>query len=215
MLATTEAALRRETAALLVQIRRRLCKLGDEVRLSDFRSVEALLDRTRQHDDPTLKRLAMELARECGLTEPRTEIESDARTASPEPTAASGQRPSPTTDSETTRAEQTRRARAAQRARELERLLSAKKARTDHDKPADAGAPAEGVTVQPPPPSIAAAPPGNDAADERQSVMARLNRLAKSLKRPTVAPAIEQQGTVDAPDRAKKKIMYRGRVIEV
>lgn len=215
MLATTEATLRRETAALLVQVRRHLCKLGDEVRLADFQNVEALLARTRQHNDPTLERLASALARECGLAQPPNETESASQAASPEPATASRRQPGPTPVIQTTEARRPGRTRPADRARELERLLSSQKARRDRNASAGAGSTAAGVPSMPPPSSDDNARPENEPAAEGPSVMARLSRLASSFKRPADAPAKSQQGPDDDPDRAKKKIMYRGRVIEV
>ncbi len=213
MPAISDALLREGTAELLSKVHRRLSKLGDPVDVNTFGRIEDLLAHTRKYPDPLLEALAFALARECGLQQPGDSDEAVANKpddASPADTGA-------VSPEEGTEAANERRTRAAQRARELEQTLVKQKARSaararrrQSTTPAAVEQAVQSVLDGSP----VDARPQTHTADATKGRGSRMGRLVKGLigAGRTTDAEISRPGSAEGP---KKKIMYRGRVIEI
>ena len=213
MPATSDVLLRENTAELLSKIHRRLSKLGDPVAVDTFERVEDVVAHTRKHPDPMLEALAYALARECGLQQPG---KADAGVTN-KPEDANATHSGAISPTEDPNAEDDRRVRAAQRARELEQTLAKQRAksaararRRDSTTPAAVEKAVQSVLVGD---AVEATPRAHtpDTAQDRGSSM---GRLVKSLIGAGRTPDAASSPS-GAPEQPKKKIMYRGRVIEI
>jgi hypothetical protein len=198
---------------LLSKIHRRLSKLGDPVDVNTFGRVEDILAHTRKYPDPLLEALAFALARECGLQQPGDSDEAVAKKPNDASTAGTGE----ISPEEGPEAASERRARAAQRARELEQTLVKQRARSaararrrESTTPAAVEQAVQSVLDGNP----VDARPQTQTADATKGRGSRMGRLVKGLigAGRTTDAGVSPPGSAEGP---KKKIMYRGRVIEI
>ena len=210
----SDAMLRENTAELLSKIDRRLSKLGDPVAVTQCERIEDVLAHARKHPDPMLEALSYALARECGLEQPgaaNEELSNSGDGVNEAPAGAGNENEDPDATS-------ARRACAAQRARELEQTLAqhqaraeARSRRRDGTTPAAVERAVQSVLND----NSVPGPPQAQSPDPAQAGGSRMGRLIKGLTGTGRAKKDVPVIPAEVSAEPKKKIMYRGRVIEI